>query len=496
MILPILISAVLYYLSFPNFISLYGFSWLAWVFAIPLFICFEEKKFWGRTGSGFLFGFAANLAAVNWMIPYSLPGYFLLSLVLASQGAIFAALYRPLKGRPVMSVLSVAGAWVVSEYFRKVLMLGESWNLAHTQTFDVPLMQVSGVLGSSAVSFLLIAVNYALYLVLRSAKDLKMNMRAILAVVVLLAVAYGYGFMRLVINVVPVKPVNICVLQTDQDYHGDLTDDRVRKIVEANIVLTWEAVAVAREKPDLIVWPETAIPTDFLEDLELRMKMAALAQETGSYLLVGAAIHDEAGQHNSAVLLNSRGEVQQIYHKRHLIPLTEFVPRTWFWKMFASIFHVESPALVEGQENDAGMMEIRLRDGRTARFGVAICSEDNVDTLFREYDRKGAQFVVVLLNNGWFTQKAGFVMHAQHSMVRAAENRFPVIRSANHGWSGLIDEVGGTKEDTMHSLGEKRFFNIELASGREKSPYNNLGDTFCFICVGFVILIQRSQQKR
>jgi len=336
----------------------------------------------------------------------------------------------------------------------------------------------------------LIVVNYALYIVLRRPQDLKMNVRAMLAAVVLLAVVYGYGFMKLVTNVVTMKPVNICVLQTDQDYHGDLTDDRVSKIVDANIVLTGEAVAAAREKPDLIVWPETAIPTDFLQDPELRMKMAALAQETGSYFLVGAAIRDEAGQHNSAVLLDRGGEVQQIYHKRHLIPLTEFVPGTWFWKMFANIFQVEAPALVEGKENNAGIMELRLRDGRTVRFGVAICSEDNIDTVFREYYRKGAQFVVVLLNNGWFTQKAGFVMHAQHSMVRAAENRFPVIRSANHGWSGLIDEVGGTKEDTMQSLGEKRFFNYELASGRKKSPYNNLGDTFCFLCVGFVILIQ------
>ncbi|MCC6759495.1 MAG: hypothetical protein IT395_07725, partial [Candidatus Omnitrophica bacterium] len=202
MILQIFISAVLYYLSFPNFISLYGFSWLAWVFAIPFFFALQDKNLPSRLGIGFFFGLTANLAAVNWMIPYSLPGYLLLSLALASQGAIFAALYRPLTGRPILNVFYVAGAWVASEYFRKVLMLGESWNLAHTQTFDVPLMQISGALGSPAVSFLLIAVNYALSIVLRSAKDLKMNMRAIWAAVVLLAVVYGYGFMRLVTNVV------------------------------------------------------------------------------------------------------------------------------------------------------------------------------------------------------------------------------------------------------------------------------------------------------
>lgn len=92
-------------------------------------------------------------------------------------------------------------------------------------------------------------------------------------------------------------------------------------------------------------------------------------------------------------------------------------------------------------------MELRLSDGRTARFGAADLAPKIILIHCSGNMPQGcAVFVVVLLNNGWFTQKAGFVMHAQHSMVRAAENRFRIIRSANHGWSGLIDEVGGTKK--------------------------------------------------
>ena len=122
--------------------------------------------------------------------------------------------------------------------------------------------------------------------------------------------------------------------------------------------------------------------------------------------------------------------MQNIYYKRHLIPLTEYIPQSWFWKNFARIFHVESFELVPG--TPAGLMNITSRISKEkALFGVAICSEDNVAKVFRQYAKEVAGFVLVLLNIGWFSPKEGLVMHAQHSIMRAVENRMPVIRVAN-----------------------------------------------------------------
>jgi len=364
--------------------------------------------------------------------------------------------------------------------------------LAHCRSFDVAFMQIANVLGSSVISFVLIGMNYAIYNALKKSQEKQKRINGLLSAVILVAGAYSYGFITLTQSVpLPDGPlVKVCVLQTDHDYHGDLPEDQVNAIVEQNIILTRQAVAVSQTKPDLIVWPETSIPTDFLQDPALNAKMTGLAQEIGTNLLIGAAIQDADGQHNSAVLLDSHGEVRNIYHKRHLIPLTEFIPDVWPWKIFANIFSVKTPDLVEGQRDASGIMEITLRDQETVRFGVAICSEDNIDRLFYEYRRQGARFVVVLLNNGWFTQKAGFVMHAQHSIVRAIENHFPVIRSSNHGWSGMINQWGATSDESFKTLTEKKFFSYEFAAGSRKSVPNNLGDIFCVLCIGFVILMK------
>ncbi|MCB9771643.1 MAG: apolipoprotein N-acyltransferase [Candidatus Omnitrophica bacterium] len=493
MILLVLISAFLFYLSFPNFISIVGFSFLAWVFAIPFFICLENKKPLERLGIGFAFGFIANLLAVNWMIPYSGPGYFLLSFILAGQAVIFAILYRPLNNKTLLNILYVPSLWVASEYLRKSLMMGESWDLGHSQSFDIHLIQVANLFGSSGISFVLILINYVAYLVLFQSKDLRSKVSGLITMVVVLVMVYSYGFISLQAkDQSQASEFKICVLQPNIDYRGDLTKKRIVDIVDAYIVLTREAVKDTRL--DLIVWPETAIPTDFMRDSALQKKIMSLVRDTRIPFLIGSIREDNNGLHNSAIFVDANGNIKQVYDKRHLIPLTEFIPDSLFWKKFAQIFDVDSPHLVAGVR--AGMMDLQSqRQGDKIRFGVAICSEDNVSQVFRDYSQGGAGFVIVLLNNGWFSQKAGFVMHGQHSVIHSVENSIPTIRVANSGWSVLIDDAGRVPRDSLLTLQQKEFLYFNVTPNTRRSLYNIIGDTFCLLCVGFVIMFQFITRK-
>ncbi len=458
--LPILVSAILFSLSFPNILFLKGFSFLAWIFAIPLFWIFEQRKLFARLQAGFLFGLLANFAAVNWMIPYSFAGYVLLCIALSSQAVIFSALYPSEKMNKFLKVFYVSCAWVVSEFLRKILMFGQSWDLGHSQSFDIYFLQIAGFLGSFGISFLLICVNYLLHLLLFRLKRLSLKIVSLGAVIFLVTLVYNYGFLICVQRKPAPKAVfRICVVQPNIDYHGEISLERVEEIAENIIVLTRQALK--NSKPDLVVWPETAVPMDFLDDDLLRIKISAFVQESGVPFLIGATIADGQGMHNSAVFLDENGIVQKIYHKRHLIPLTEYIPSTIFWKTFAKVFHIQSPRLVPGASSD--LMEITSRtSGQKARFGVAICSEDNIADVFRQYAKDGADFVVVLLNNGWFSQKAGLLMHAEHSIIHAVENRIPTVRVANTGLSGAIDSLGRLSAGSTIGLQQRKFFHLEV----------------------------------
>lgn len=495
MILPILISAFLFYLAFPNIFFLQGFSSCAWIFAIPFFFVLEQNNIWGRIRIGFVWGLVSNLAVVNWMIPYSFLGYVFLCFALASQAVIFAILYVPTENQKFWKILYVPCLWVASEFLRRNLMMGQSWDLAHSQSFDIYLLQSAKMFGSAGISFLLILVNYLFYTVLFGLRKSDYSQqrvfffkKLIMAVVMILVIViYGYGFFSSERHQQPQSVYKICILQPNIDYHGWLLPQRVEQIVDEQISLTKTALKAA--KPDLVIWPETAIPMDFLKDSSLRDKIVAFVQAADVPFLIGAVIEDNDGMHNSAVFLDQRGVVKNVYYKRHLIPLTEYIPSTLFWRTLAKIFNVESSDLVAG--TDSGLMEITsITNADRTHFGVAICSEDNIAKVFRQYVNEGASFIVVLLNNGWFSQKAGLVMHAQHSLIHAAENSIPVLRVANTGLSGLIDRFGRLRQESLDTLGQKSFFHYDIVVNRAKNNINNLVDTFCIFCLGFVIMAQ------
>jgi apolipoprotein N-acyltransferase len=95
--------------------------------------------------------------------------------------------------------------------------------------------------------------------------------------------------------------------------------------------LTREA---AKDKPDLIIWPETAVPGVIGEEPELLERVSRLARAVNRPLLIGTTTAKIITHHpplithyyNSAILISSEGKVLRQYDKLHLVPFGEYVP--------------------------------------------------------------------------------------------------------------------------------------------------------------------------
>ena len=134
-------------------------------------------------------------------------------------------------------------------------------------------------------------------------------------------------------------------------------------------------------------------------------------------------------------------------------------------------------------------------DRQPLRIGVLICYEDIFPGLARESVLEGAEILAVLTNNGWFGEGSAAYQHAAHSVLRAVENRRPVLRCGNGGWSGWIDEFGyvrGTATDERGSVyfrGSQVFkITRDLRWRDQTSFYTRHGDWFLAGCAIFATL--------
>ncbi|MEM8868395.1 MAG: apolipoprotein N-acyltransferase, partial [Verrucomicrobiota bacterium] len=97
-------------------------------------------------------------------------------------------------------------------------------------------------------------------------------------------------------------------------------------------------------------------------------------------------------------------------------------------------------------------------------------------------------------NNGWFGEEGGAEQHAAHSVLRAVENRRPVMRCGNGGWSGWIDAYGNVREVIYDENGSIYFrgggsYTVSQYTEwlRAKSFYTQHGDWFIVLAAIFFL---------
>ena len=184
------------------------------------------------------------------------------------------------------------------------------------------------------------------------------------------------------------------------------------------------------------------------------------AKASDTPLLVGTNIRDglafdERGlrwdrQVNASVLVRPDGTHERA-EKIGLTPFGEFIPLV---STVPELRQFLMNFVPDGSPIGAGLAQGHA-PGRfvlgSIRLATPICYESTLPALMRSFafedGDRAADVFIVSSNDGWFgevdTARARF---RDMCRMRAIENRTPVVRVANTGWTGLIDASG-----RMHS---------------------------------------------
>lgn len=449
-LLALLTSALLLSAS-PGALALPQLAWLA---LVPLFWSFDNQTPRRAALLGLICGLAYYLPLLYWII-IVLATYGQVSVPVAVLALVFLALYMSCylaafaflcaKTRPRLSLLVFAPAcWVALDLIRGMLFTGFPWmDLAYTQ-YNLPqIIQVADLAGHHGLTFLLVLANVLIFILAASLVRRKATSSpAIIAVAaVLLLTAAGYSLWRMQTmpaTIAQAEQMEVAVAQ------GNIPQDQKwqpafqRETIDTYLRLSQETFAA--KKPQLIVWPETALPFyPYEHPLFLRLH-SELTRPHQTYLLTGAPHREKLSPDepltyaNSALLLSPDGLVVGRYDKQHLVPFGEYIPLRWLLG-FASPLVETLGAFTPGHSNTPLTC-------RNSRIGVLICFESIFAEISRKQAEAGANLLVTLTNDAWFGRSSAPWQHLAMGVFRAVETRKTLIRAANTGISAFIDPMG------------------------------------------------------
>jgi len=524
-------SGVLWAASFPK-IGLAGLAWIA-----PGLMLFSAL---GRDGGeafrlGYVAGLVHYLISLYWLlfIPFpvgAVAGWLSLSAFLALYPAVWVWLgwklfprtfsqaapdanangstgQIPARLRPSSSAqallslswgqrlrwtLSCALLWVALEMVVGRFLTGFPWNFLGVSQYEMlPLIQIASITGIYGISFLVawFSVSFAntVFILMMQPMQRWAWRGAIILPMLTLAAVIAFGFRRAMHRPRSDRELSVALVQPSIPqtliWDPKEANNRFKQLLRLSEL-------ALRSKPDLLVWPEAALPNT---DQEMYRAITNLVVSHNVWMIFGADDVQTVVQSpqvvdtkyfNSSFLLNPKGEVAGIYRKRRLVIFGEYVPLSR-WLPFMKYLTPISGGFTPGDRP----VPFRLSKGATT--SVLICFEDVFPHLAREYATDETDFLLNLTNNGWFGESAAQWQHAATAVFRAVENGLPLVRCANNGLTCWVDSTGRLHEVNYRDSKDiyRAGFKIAkiplLPDGQKREPtlYHRYGDWFGWGCV-------------
>ena len=400
-----------------------------------------------------------------------------LSAACSAYWALFAWLsstfWQQAKAKPFLRVVCVLLVdpilWAGTEYLRGTLFSGFAWNfLGVSQVHNIPFIQVSSLFGVYAVSAMLVLVNGAVTSIcqrlvvpfwnklslseygIESAVRLPFPVRLgqSLESILPFLLVFGVWFWGNA-RIHGTQPdgidesVRVAVIQPNIPCVFSCTPEQMRLMQIERVLDQTKMAGLA--KPDLIVWPESAVPGMVpVHNYSMEfLRLGAVASQ-GTVL---AGVSEMRGKneeenlyYNSAWLVSPEGKECGIYRKQHLVPFGEYIP---FDKAIPWLQRLV-PIGVSCTPGDSASV-LTLPAKSDVKIGALICFEDTVPPLSRAAVKNGATVLALLTNDAWFNQSCEPLQHQMQAVFRSVENQVPMVRSANSGVSCFVDKFGRVK---------------------------------------------------
>lgn len=353
--------------------------------------------------------------------------------------------------------------WLAYEY---AYMHGEiSWpwlTLGHAFAYEVKYIQWYELTGVFGGSLWILLVNIMLYQSFFTKQNIySLNKKKAVVAIAIILIPLVSSLVRYYTYEEKENPRKIVVVQPNMDPYLKFND--IPAIEHATIQVN-EAGKYTDSTVDFIVTPETSLLGNFwIGEFENVRDIHLVRQLINKYpdcnYVAGIVCrqlyspNDEVppsarpmrqpgyyyDYYNSAILIDTTKEIQ-IYHKSQLVTGIEKMPYSRQLKFLKNIMvnlggTFRSNAIQEERDVFKAVNDSVL-------VAPVICWESVFGEYVTDYIKKGANYIFVITNDGWWGNTPGHRQHNSLSSIRAIETRRSIARSANTGISSFINQRG------------------------------------------------------
>ncbi len=412
--------------------------WVTPLLLAVLFLVSADGRPADAARRGFFFGLGAFAAGTYWLYisihtiggaPPALAAILMLLLfcLMAAYVAGFAALLAATRrAGPLLCFLGAAPAfWVLTEWLRGWLFTGFPWLTIGYSLIDGPLRALAPVTGVYGLSFAAAMLAGALVLLIRGASRQRLVAGVVAAV--LIAAALAADRIAWVSPAGPELQVGLIQGSVPQEL-------KWRREERAATLALYRDFTAALAAPDIVVWPEAAVPALAREVEPFLVAQAEAARAGGYQLLLGILVDDEAtgAVTNSLLALGSRSGR---YDKRHLVPFGEYFPVPAFVRDFLRLMNLPYQDIANGPADQPPL------PAGAVLAAPSICYEDTFGSEQRSFLPE-AQLLVNVSNDGWFGDSIAPHQHLQMARMRALEAGRDMLRATNTGVTAIISHTG------------------------------------------------------
>ncbi len=423
--------------------------------------------------------FLVDIARHGWMAPFALV-FLSGGLALFWGAAVWLA--RRIADHSFAFALAWAASLALAEFTRGHVLTGFPWALLGYVWIEAPALAAAAVIGPYGLT-LATALLAALF-------GLAMQLGAPRSIPGLMAFL-GAGVIYLSLGPIGSRPwhvledpqVTVRLVQPNAPQHEKWDPAKVNTFFQRQLKST---AAAAETRPDIILWPETAIPWNLSQADDAIAIMADAA--AGTPLVFGANRSNGDLSHNSLAVIGADGTLTHIYDKHHLVPFGEYIPLG----AIAKFVGLRSFAARDGYGFSPGPGPQTLDLGALGKALPLICYEAIFPAnLLNAPERP--DWILQITNDAWFGDIAGPQQHLVQARFRAVEQGLPLVRAANTGISAVIDANGRVMASLP--LGEEGFLDAPLPPPMPPTLYARTGNSPTILAMlflfGAALMLQR-----